>query len=286
MRQAKTNKIMQRVMMTAVLTIGLLFTGTSQATVVFDHEYYAITLARVEKALADGAEKKDIKLAEASLTALGWMQLYANDSASADLAKRLNEVVTKAYNGTDKMDTIYMKHTSDAYFEMLNLKRFTATTPFSCSPEYAKITRQRVEKALSEGAGADDIRLAEGSLCALGWMDLFGNDSKSLEKAKTMMNAASKAWPGANEVYMLQTIEAYAEMINLGRFKHGDCGALSQPAQQRLTLQQLEEEFRTCAEAQQHGASTDLDFTTSLYWRYLGKGPDGMLQAHAARLKK
>ena len=120
-----------------------------------------------------------------------------------------------------------MNHTSEAYVEMLNLKRFQASPAFTCSPEYAKITRERVNKALAEGAGPDDFRLAEGSLCALGWIDLFGNDSKSLEKAKTLMHAASKAWPGAKEVYLLQTHEAYAEMINLGRFKHGDCGQSS-----------------------------------------------------------
>lgn len=227
MLHTKNNRMAQRGMMMAVLTIGLLFTGTSQATVVFDHEYYAITLERVEKALAEGAEKKDIKLAGASLTGLGWLQLYGNGSASAALAKRLNEIVFKAYNGTDKIDTIYMSHTSEAYFEMSNLNRFQASNPpFTCSPEYAKITRERINKALAEGAGPDDFRLAEGSLCALGWMDMFGNDSKSLEKAKSLMHAASKAWPGAKEVYMLQTHEAYAEMINLGRFKHGECGEL------------------------------------------------------------
>ena len=47
MLHAKNNRMAQRGMMMAVLTIGLLFTGTSQATVVFDHEYYAITLERV-----------------------------------------------------------------------------------------------------------------------------------------------------------------------------------------------------------------------------------------------
>ena len=51
-----------------------------------------------------------------------------------------------------------------------------------------------------------------------------------------------------------------------------------------MTRQQLEEEFRTCAEAVQHGPSTNLDFTNSLYWRYLGHGPDGNLQFHASRI--
>ena len=54
--------------------------------------------------------------------------------------------------------------------------------------------------------------------------------------------------------------------------------------QSAMTRQQLEDEFRTCSEAQQHGPSTELDFTRSLYWRYLGHGPDGNLQAHANRI--
>ena len=60
--------------------------------------------------------------------------------------------------------------------------------------------------------------------------------------------------------------------------------ANAQVPSQGLTRQQLEDEFRTCQEAQQHGPSTDAEFTTSLYWRYLGHGPDGNLQLHTARI--
>lgn len=52
----------------------------------------------------------------------------------------------------------------------------------------------------------------------------------------------------------------------------------------QITRLQLEDEFRTSTEAVQHGASTNIDFTTSLYWRYLGHAPDGNLQFHANRL--
>jgi lysophospholipase L1-like esterase len=52
-----------------------------------------------------------------------------------------------------------------------------------------------------------------------------------------------------------------------------------------MLRQQLEEEFKTCPEAQQHGPSTDHDFTVSLYWRYLGHAPDGNLGIHTARLQ-
>ena len=56
------------------------------------------------------------------------------------------------------------------------------------------------------------------------------------------------------------------------------------PQTQGMTRQQLEDEFRTSPEAQRHGPPTDVDFTASLYWRYLGHGPDGNLQMHAARI--
>lgn len=52
-----------------------------------------------------------------------------------------------------------------------------------------------------------------------------------------------------------------------------------------LTREQLEREFRTCPEAQRHGPSTDTDFTTSLYWRYLQREPDARgLDNHTRRL--
>jgi hypothetical protein len=56
------------------------------------------------------------------------------------------------------------------------------------------------------------------------------------------------------------------------------------PQQRGMSRAQLEDEFRTCAEAQKHGASTDGDFTASLYWRYLGHGPDANLGYHTARV--
>ncbi len=52
-----------------------------------------------------------------------------------------------------------------------------------------------------------------------------------------------------------------------------------------MTRQQLEEEFKACPEAQQHGPSTDHDFTVSLYWRYQGHVPDGNLDYHVKRLQ-
>ena len=52
----------------------------------------------------------------------------------------------------------------------------------------------------------------------------------------------------------------------------------------QLTQQQLEDEFRTCPEAQQHGLSIDRDFVVSLYWRYLGHAPDANLDYHTQRI--
>jgi hypothetical protein len=180
-------------------------------------DYAKLTSQRVDKALAPGG-RKEITTAEASLTALGWFVLYGNDSASYARARKLNTIVGNAYTGTDKMKTVYADHTAEAYAEMLNLRRFQRLTPAFASAEYTTLVRQRVEKAFLEGAGPSDFRLAEGSLCALGWLTLFGNDAGSLARAKTLMQLAAKAWPGANDVYKLQTSEAYAEMINLGRF--------------------------------------------------------------------
>lgn len=192
--------------------LGSLAAQKSQAD-----EYTTLTGERVAAALAKGGGKKDIQLAEGSLTALGWFVLYGNDKTSADLADKLAGAVTDVYNGTEKMD-LYMKHTSTAYGEMLNLNRFKGK-PVNPSAEYAKLTKERVERALAKGAGEKEFKLAEGSLCALGWFTLHGNDEQSLALAKKLMNAAAAAWPGANEVYHQQSISAYAEMINLGRFK-------------------------------------------------------------------
>lgn len=201
---------------------GIVFANTGEAktkVILPEHEYAKITRDRVTAAMAASGSKKEIKLAEGSLTALGWFVLFGNDSNSAALAKHLNEIVFKAYNGTDKMNVILMNHTSEAYFEMLNLNRFEKRKPDNPSDEYSKIVQSRIEKAFAPGAGYAEFKLAEGSLAALGWMTLFGNDANSKNLATQMMNKAFNEWRGANEVYMLQSSEAYAEMINLGRFK-------------------------------------------------------------------
>lgn len=179
------------------------------------NDYLTLTGERVNAALAAGAQKKDILLAEASLSALGWMVLYGNDRTSAALARRLNEIVFDAYNGTGK---IHLHMEQEHYFEMLNLDRFQGG-PVRVSSEYVDITRQRVNEALAPGAEYEEFKLAEGSLCALGWLALHGNDSNSLALAEKLMNAAASAWPGSDELYMVQTSTAYFEMINLDRFK-------------------------------------------------------------------
>ena len=184
-----------------------------------EHEYAGITRERVAEATKPNATKEQIRLAEGSLTALGWFVIYGNDTDSFNLVQVLNKKVADHYNGTDKMDVIYMKHTSEAYGEMLNLRRFEKQKPENPSDEYSRITQQRVEAALAPGAGYKEFKLAEGSLCALGWLTLYGNDSNSDRLARTMMNLAYNHWKGANEVYMLQSSTAYSEMINLGRFK-------------------------------------------------------------------
>ena len=205
----------QRCAVTSLLLISVLAGFSSVAAQ--GTGYVTLTRQRVDAALAQGAQKEDIKLAEASLTALGWMTLYGNDDESAERASHLNVVVAGSYNGTPRM-SIYMDHTSSAYFEMLNLNRFAVEQPMAYSNQYVELTRQRVESALAEGAGHEEFKLAEGSLAALGWLASFGNRQDSLEMAEQLARRAYAAWPGADEVYMLQTSTAYAEMINLGRF--------------------------------------------------------------------
>ena len=215
-------KITNTLLFLTVAILGLIFANIVEAknkVILPEHEYAKITRNRVTAAMATTGSKKEIKLAEGSLTALGWFVLYGNDSNSAALAKTMNEIVFKAYNGTDKMNVIYMDHTSTAYGEMLNLNRFEKRKPDNPSVEYSKIVQSRIEKAFAPGAGYAEFKLAEGSLAALGWMTLFGNDANSKNLATQLMNKAFNEWRGANEVYMLQSSEAYAEIINLGRFK-------------------------------------------------------------------
>ena len=180
-------------------------------------EYIRITGERVNAALAEEAQKEDILLAEASLTGLGWMALFGNGKDSAELAITLNEAVFNAYNGTEKIH-IHMEQAH--YSEMLNLNRFPIDTPVILSKEYYRLTRERVNAAMARGAGHEAFKLAEGSLCALGWLVLYGNDSTSLALADRLMRVAADAWPGADEVYMVQTSTTYAEMINLDRFSN------------------------------------------------------------------
>lgn len=98
-----------------------------------------------------------------------------------------------------------MDHTSQAYGEMLNLNRFDKRKPDNPSDEYSWITQDRIEKALTPGATEKDIKLAEGSLCALGWLTLFGNDANSKDLAKQMATKAFNEWNNVNEVYVLHT---------------------------------------------------------------------------------
>ncbi|MFT4729818.1 MAG: hypothetical protein ACI9UN_004339 [Granulosicoccus sp.] len=68
------------------------------------------------------------------------------------------------------------------------------------------------------GAGYNEFVLAEGSLVALGWLALYGNDNRSLRKATSLMETAARLWLRANDVYVLQSNTAYSEMINLDGF--------------------------------------------------------------------
>lgn len=183
------------------------------------HEYAVLTKERVSAALAETGGKAEVILAEGSLMGLGWYVLHGNDKAGADLSYKLAEVVTNIYNGTDKMDVIYMKHTSMGYGEMLNLNRFDDAMPICPSTEYKELTLERVNAAFAEGADYKTFKLAEGSLVALGWFTAYGRNDAAATLGDKLMNKAYKLWPNSNEAYFMQSSTAYSEIINLGRFK-------------------------------------------------------------------
>lgn len=184
-----------------------------------EHEYTILTKDRVADALqTDAGEdvvKEGILLAEGSLAALGWFVLYGNDDASYQLADKLAVIVSNKYNGTDLMD-LYMMN--QGYSEMINLKRFNNQKPAMVSTEYAEIVQERINQAFVSGAGYDEFRLAEGSLVALGWVTAYGNDQTAMDLGDELMNTASRFFPESDGYYMKQSSEAYAEIINLGRF--------------------------------------------------------------------
>ena len=195
------------------------FSNLINAQTSTQHEYTQLVEKRFEEAINTDGNKDHMVLAEGSLMALGWFVLYGNDDASFTLAKVLNTAVVDQYNGTDKMDIVYMNHTSTAYAEMLNLNRFDSNKPICLSTEYESIAKERVGYALKEGAKDSDFKLAEASLVALGWATLYGTNKAAVALGSVMMYKAYALWPMSNEVYMMQSSEAYGEIINLGRFK-------------------------------------------------------------------
>lgn len=184
-----------------------------------EHEYTILTKDRVMDALQTDANedvvKEGILMAEGSLAALGWFVLYGNDDASYELAEKLSQTTFALYNGTE-MGAIAMMNT--CYSEMINLNRFNNQKPAMVSNEYAEIVQERINQAFVAGAGYDEFRLAEGSLVALGWITAYGNDEEAMVLGDKLMNVAARFFPESDGYYMKQSSEAYAEIINLGRF--------------------------------------------------------------------
>jgi hypothetical protein len=129
---------------------------------------------------------------------------------------QLDKITFNKYNGTDM---IHIRQLNQSYFEMLNLNRFENRKPKMVSSEYAAIVQERVDAVYKDDAGYAEFKLAEGSLCALGWMTAYGSDAVAMEKADKLMNLAYETWSDSDGYYMMQSSEAYGEMINLGRFK-------------------------------------------------------------------
>ncbi|MDH5501690.1 MAG: hypothetical protein OEY72_11390, partial [Gammaproteobacteria bacterium] len=85
-------------------------------------EYAAITQRRLNAVTDGGSGPDGFRLAEGSLMGLGWMALYGNGDESRSLAQQLDAVVRKAWPNEDED---YFTHTTTAYFEMINLGRFS-----------------------------------------------------------------------------------------------------------------------------------------------------------------
>lgn len=196
--------------------VVIFFSSFYSGNIVNMHEYAVLTEQRIETALAEGGTKKDLLLAEGSLAALGWFVLFGNDDDSYQLARQYDEKTFKKYNGTDM---IFIRQKNQFYGEILNLRRFDETMPKIVSSEYANLTFDRVQEALTENADCKEFKLAEGSLMALGWMTIFGNGEESMAHAELLMNLAAKTFPNSDGYYMKQSSEAYFEIINLGRFE-------------------------------------------------------------------
>jgi hypothetical protein len=164
------------------------------------HEYAQLTRDRVEAALMPGADVSDLRLAEGSLTALGWFAIYGNGQSSVAQVRKFNDVPVALYNGTEKMSLIYMDFTSDAYAEMLNLGRFESRQPLILSAQLADYAKSQVEKAISMSGseGDKDLIEAEGSLMALGWLAAYGD--QQVERSNRLEDIAYKI---ANEVYSI-----------------------------------------------------------------------------------
>lgn len=245
----------------SIIKATLLITGLVVTTIFFSnfqmvdnsesidmHEYAELTERRVEAALAEGATEDDLLLAEGSLTALGWFVLAGNDDESVKLVQEYDKKTFDKYNGTDM---IFIRQKNQSFFEMLNLSRFDATYPEMVSTEYADIVTERLEAAFEDNAGYAEFKLAEGSLCALGWMTIYGNGAESMAHAEQLMNLAYKTFPNSDGYYMKQSSEAYFEIINLGRFEMDEID---------------DEEVVTKNRFQDQEDGTVLDETTGLVW--------------------
>lgn len=209
--------------LTLLLVSSLIFGLTSQAVAETSnkHPYAKSVDSDVEAALKPGAGKEKLFFAEAGLAALGWFVLYGNDEASMELELQLSKIASNSYvtfSGAQAEKEDYRRRTNLISGFRSSLKGYGATLPVSPSFEYEELTTRRIVQALAGGPGSRQESLAEASLVALGWMTLYGNGAKSMASAHTMMRNALALWPGNNGIYRHRSINAYAEMINLGRF--------------------------------------------------------------------
>lgn len=84
-------------------------------------EYLSIVEDRFEAAFEPDAGYAEFKLAEGSFIALGWMTIFGNGAESMAHAENLMNLAAETF---PMSDGYYMKQSSEAYFEIINLGRF------------------------------------------------------------------------------------------------------------------------------------------------------------------
>ena len=168
-------------------------------------EYVRLTREAVDDALAPNATRQDIIRAEGLLFGVGWMALYGNSGEQVFMQKWY---LAMPAGGPDlsRVDSLR------------EIPKYNLDTTVSVSPEYHALVRERVDLAIAGTSEPNDFWLGEGSVIALGWMALYGNDAESQNMTRRLERAAENALASASETYSGVIGAGFGEMLNLHRF--------------------------------------------------------------------